>query len=443
MDLLRNLFLILILILVSSFFSIAEISLAGARRVKLQSLSESGDVRANKILNLQTHSADFFATSQIGLNAVAILGGSVGEGALRPYFSVLIGQFYQGQWLESIAFFSSFVLVTLLFILYADLIPKRIAMINPERAALAVINPVLLVITLVKPLAWFINVIANATFRIFNINTTREDSVTFDDVSAIMEAGAEAGVVLQQEQHLIENVFELEERTVPSSMTARDDVVFFTMNEPEDSIRQKIADYPYSKFLVCNEHIDQVIGYVDTKDILMRILNHKSSFQLNEAIIRNVLIIPDTLTLSELLDRFRASKDKIAVVVNEYALVVGLITLSDVMMTVMGDWVVQETEDLQIIKRSENSWLIDGLTPIDDVKHALEIDEFPDWDHYETLAGFIMYRLRKIPRPADWVEHAGYKFEVVDIDHYKIDQLLVTRLPTLSSEEINQNLDKE
>ncbi|MGP1607164.1 MAG: hemolysin family protein [Moraxella sp.] len=443
MDLLQNLFLILILILVSSFFSIAEISLAGARRVKLQSLSESGDVRADKILNLQTHSADFFATSQIGLNAVAILGGSVGEGALRPYFSVLIGQFYQGQWLESIAFFSSFVLVTLLFILYADLIPKRIAMINPERAALAVINPVLLVITLVKPLAWFINVIANATFRIFNINTTREDSITFDDVSAIMEAGAEAGVVLQQEQHLIENVFELEERTVPSSMTARDDVVFFTMNEPEDSIRQKIADYPYSKFLVCNEHIDQVIGYVDTKDILMRILNHKSSFQLNEAIIRNVLIIPDTLTLSELLDRFRASKDKIAVVVNEYALVVGLITLSDVMMTVMGDWVVQETEDLQIIKRSENSWLIDGLTPIDDVKHALEIDEFPDWDHYETLAGFIMYRLRKIPRPADWVEHAGYKFEVVDIDHYKIDQLLVTRLPTLSSDEVKENLNKE
>lgn len=443
MDLIQNLFLILILILVSSFFSIAEISLAGARRVKLQSLSESGDVRADKILNLQTHSADFFATSQIGLNAVAILGGSVGEGALRPYFSVLFGQFYQGQWLESIAFFSSFVLVTLLFILYADLIPKRIAMINPERAALAVINPVLLVITLVKPLAWFINVIANATFRIFNINTTREDSVTFDDVSAIMEAGAEAGVVLQQEQHLIENVFELEERTVPSSMTARDDVVFFTMNEPEDSIRQKIADYPYSKFLVCNEHIDQVIGYVDTKDILMRILNHKSSFQLNEAIIRNVLIIPDTLTLSELLDRFRASKDKIAVVVNEYALVVGLITLSDVMMTVMGDWVVQETEDLQIIKRSENSWLIDGLTPIDDVKHALEIDEFPDWDHYETLAGFIMYRLRKIPRPADWVEHAGYKFEVVDIDHYKIDQLLVTRLPTLSSDEVKENLNKE
>lgn len=428
MDLLQNLFLILILILISSFFSISEIALAGARKIKLQLLSEAGDERADKILHLQNHSADFFATSQIGLNAVAILGGSVGEGALRPYFSTFIGQFYQGQWIDNIAFFASFVVVTLLFILYADLIPKRIAMINPERAALFVINPILVIIKAVKPLAWAINAIANLTFRIFKINTVREDNITFDDISAIMDAGAEAGVLQQQEHHFIENVFELEERTVPSSMTARDDVVFFTLDESEESIRQKIADYPYSKFLVCNEHIDQVIGYVDTKDILVRLLNNQSLVQLNESVIRNLLIIPDTLTLSELLDKFRASNDKIAVVVNEYALVVGLITLSDIMTTVMGDWVVPEAEDQQIIKRDENSWFIDGLTPIDDVKHALEINEFSDWEHYETLAGFIMYRLRKIPRLADFVEHEGYKFEVVDIDNYKIDQVLVTKL---------------
>lgn len=429
MELLYNLLLIALLILVSSFFSISEIALAGARKIKLKAINESGDTRADKIVHLQENSADFFATSQIGLNAVAILGGSVGEGALRPYLVALIGRVYQGQWLDNIAFFMSFVVVTLLFILYADLIPKRIAMINPEKVALAVINPMLVVIKLLKPLAWGINAVADLTFRVFKINTTREDNITFDDVSAIVDAGAQAGVLQQQEHHFIENVFELEERTVPSSMTARDDVVFFTLDESEESVRQKIADYPYSKFLVCNEHIDQVIGYVDTKDILVRIMNHQSFVQLNESTIRNVLIIPDTLTLSELLDKFRASKDKIAVVVNEYALVVGLITLSDIMMTVMGDWVVPETEDQQIIKRDEDSWFIDGLTPIDDVKHALGIAEFPDWDHYETLAGFIMYRLRKIPRLADWVAHEGYKFEVVDIDHYKIDQLLVTRMP--------------
>nr|WP_112743258.1 hemolysin family protein [Moraxella ovis] len=429
MELLQHLLMILVLVLVSSFFSISEIALAGARKIKLKLIFEGGDNRADKIMHLQKNSADFFATSQIGLNAVAILGGSVGEGALRPYFAELIGYFYQGQWTESIAFFTSFTVVTLVFILYADLIPKRIAMINPEKVALAVINPMLVVIKVVKPLVWIINGIANVTFRLFKINTVREESITFDDVSAIMDAGAEAGVVLQQEQHFIENVFELEERTVPSSMTVREDVVYFTLGESEDSIRQKIAEYPYSKFLVCSETIDQVIGYVDTKDILVRFLNNQSFVQLNESTIRNVLIIPDTLTLSELLDKFRASKEKFAVVINEYAWVVGVITLSDIMMTVMGDWGSPIEEEQQIIRRDENSWLIDGSTPIDDVKHALDVVEFEDWDHYETLAGFIMYRLRKIPRPADFVVHENLKFEVVDIDHYKIDQVLVTRLP--------------
>lgn len=434
MNLFETSMIILALILTSSFFSISEIALAGARRIKLKLLSESGDTRADKILHLQENSAEFFATSQIGLNAVAILGGSVGESALRPYFQAFFAKFYQGPWLENMAFFASFLVVTLLFILFADLIPKRLAMINPEKASLAVITPVLWVIKLCKPLAWIINGLANLIFRIFKVNTTREENITFDDVSAIMDAGAEAGVVLQQEQHFIENVFELEERTVPSGMTVREDVVFFTLGESADSIRQKIADYPYSKFLVCNGTIDQVIGYVDTKDILVKLMNNQSQIQLNETTIRNVLIVPDTLTLSELLDRFRSSKEKFAVVMNEYALVVGVITLSDIMMTVMGDWVTPMEDEQNIIQRDEQSWLIDGITPIEDVMHVLNIENFPDWDNYETIAGFMMFKLRKIPRPADFVAHEGYKFEVVDIDHHKIDQLLVTKLPVDAKE---------
>ena len=427
MSLFQNLLIICILVLISSFFSISEIALAGARRIKLKLLAESGDNRANKILHLQENSAEFFATSQIGLNAVAILGGIVGESALRPYFIDLISPFYQGKMLDNIGFIMSFLLVTLSFILFADLIPKRIGMINPERVALAVIEPVLLSIKVFKPLAWIINGLANLIFRIFKINMVREENITFDDVSAVVDAGAQAGVLLKQEHHFIENVFELEERNVPSSMTTREDVVYFTLGESEQSIRQKIANYPYSKFLVCKDHIDEVIGYVDTKDILVKLLSNQSQILLNETTIRNVLIIPDTLTLSELLDRFRSSKEKFAVVMNEYALIVGVITLSDIMMTVMGDWVAPIEDEQQIIQRDEFSWLIEGTTPIENVKHALGIEDFPDWDNYETLAGFMMYKLRKIPRPADFVEYQGYKFEVVDIDHHKIDQLLVTR----------------
>ncbi|MFI9457280.1 hemolysin family protein [Acinetobacter sp. NPDC052428] len=428
MSLLQNIVIILILIAGAGFLSLTEIALAGARKVKLKILAESGEHRAQKVLDLQENSADFFAASQIGLNAVAILGGILGEGAFRPYIYNFVSRFYQGPWAENISFVLSFTVVTSLFILFADLMPKRLAMIAPEKIAVSVIEPIQIFIKVCKPLAWFINAIANMLFRLFKVNTIRDDNITFDDISAVMDAGAQAGVLQKQEHHFIENVFELEERNVPSSMTTRENVVFFTLNEPEVSIRQKLAEYPYSKFLVCSNDIDSVIGYVDAKDILVRILNNQSLLQLNENTIRNVLTIPDTLTLSEVLDRFRSTKEKFAVVINEYALVVGVITLSDIMITVMGDWVTPIEADQQIIKRDNNSWLIEGSTPIEDIKHALEIDEMPDDENYETIAGFMMYKLRKIPRPADAVIFGAYKFEVVDVDHFKIDQLLVTRL---------------
>jgi CBS domain containing-hemolysin-like protein len=441
-SLFQNILIIAVLIAGAGFLSLTEIALAGARKVKLKILAESGDERAQKVLDLQQNSADFFAASQIGLNAVAILGGILGEGAFRPYFLEFVSRFYVGNWTETISFVLSFTLVTSLFILFADLMPKRMAMIAPEKIAVSVINPIQIFIVVCKPLAWFINAVANLLFRLFKVNTTREDNITFDDISAVMDAGAQAGVLQKQEHHFIENVFELEERNVPSSMTPRENVVFFTLKEPEESIRQKLAEYPYSKFLVCNETIDQVIGYVDAKDILVRILNNQKINQLHESTIRTVLTIPDSLTLSELLDRFRSSKEKFAVVFNEYALVVGVITLSDIMITVMGDWVTPMDEELQIIKRDNNSWLIDGSTPIEDMKHALAIDEMPDEENYETLAGFMMYQLRKIPKPADTVIFGGYKFEVVDVDHFKIDQLLVTRLlekaEPLSSDDSSQ-----
>ena len=421
MSLFQNILIIAILITGAGFLSLTEIALAGARKVKLKILAESGDDRAQKVLNLQEHSAEFFAASQIGLNAIAILGGILGEAAFRPYFVTLIDRVYVGPWTDTIGFTLSFTLVTSLFILFADLMPKRLAMIAPEKIAISVINPIQVFIKICKPLAWMINAIANLLFRLFKVNTIRDDNITFADISAVMDAGAQAGVLQKQEHHFIENVFELEERNVPSSMTTRENVIYFTLNESEESIRQKLAQYPYSKFLVCSENIDDVIGYVDAKDILVRILKNQSLLQLNESTIRTVLTIPDTLTLSELLDRFRSTKEKFAVVINEYALVVGVITLSDIMITVMGDWVTPVEADIQIIKRDNNSWLIEGSTPIEDLKHALEIDEMPNDDNYETLAGFMMYRLRKIPRPADAVIFGNYKFEVVDVDHFKID----------------------
>ena len=428
MSLFQHFIVIGILVLASAFMSMSEIAFAAARKIKLKLLAESGDIRAAKVLLLQEQPGNFFATTQIGLNAVAILGGILGEAAFRPYFIHLVELVYSGSATQTTGFVLSFIFVTSIFVLFADLIPKRIAMIAPERVALRLINPINLFIVACKPLAVFINMLANVLFRLFKVNTTRDDNLTFDDISAIVDAGAQSGVLQQQEHHFIENVFELESRTVPSSMTTRENVVFFSIKESEDSIRKKIATYPHSKFLVCSDDIDHVIGYIDTKDILIRMLNNQSLLQLNETTIRSILTIPDTLTLSELLDRFRSTKEKLAVVFNEYALVVGIITLSDVMSTVMGDWVSPMQEEQQIVRRDDLSWLIDGGTPIEDLKRALGLDNLPEEENYETAAGFIMFMLRKIPKRTDYVEFDGFKFEVVDIDHYRIDQLLVTQI---------------
>ncbi len=426
MSLLSNFMVIGILVACSAFLSMSEISIAAARKIKLQVLLAEGKTNAQKVLTIQDQAGNFFAATQIGLNAIAILGGIFGQATLTPSIQAMISHVYSGEMLGSISFIISFIVVTTLFILFADLMPKRLAMTAPEQVSIRLVRPLLFFIKICTPLIFLISGAANSLFKLFNISTVRNDVITYDDIYAMVDAGAQTGAIDKQEFHLIENVFELESRTVPSSMTSRESIIYFTLKENSDSLKQKIAAHPHSKFLVCDQTIDTVIGYVDTKDILLRMINNQPLAQIYESNIRNVLMIPDSLTLSELLARFKATREDFAAVINEYALVVGVITLNDVMSTVMGDLVSQQEE--QVIQRDENSWLIDGVTPIGDVKHALGLELFPDEENYETIAGFIMYMLRKIPKRTDFVEFSGFKFEVVDIDHYKIDQLLVTRI---------------
>ena len=427
MTFLNNVSIIGVLIACSAFFSSAEISLAAARKLKLQLLATEGNRNADKVLALQAQPGHFFTVVQIGLNAVAILGGILGEAAFPPYIAQFIREFYDGgPGVEAASFLLSFLFVTSLFILIADLIPKRLAMIAPERVALVIIKPMLFCIRLFKPAVLLFNGLANLFFRLCKVSTVRNDDITSADIAAMIEAGAQAGVLHKQEHRLIENVFELESRTVTSSMTQRDSIVYFSLHEGVDSLKQKITEHPHSTFLVCNDSIDEMVGCVDSKDILLRLLNQRS-LAISEMTIRSVLVVPDTLTLWEVLNRFKSKSDNFAVILNEYALVVGVITLSDVLSTLMGNMVSQSMEE-QIVRRDANSWLIDGLTPVQDVQYALDIASFPDDRNYETIAGFIMYMLRKIPKRTDCVQHAGYKFEVVDIDSHRIDQLLVTRL---------------
>ncbi|HMU87724.1 MAG TPA: hemolysin family protein [Agitococcus sp.] len=428
MDFVNNLFVIIALIASSAFFSCAEIALASSRKIRLQQLVEAGNVNAAKVLALQEEPGNFFTVIQVALNAIAIMGGILGEQAFSPYIATLLENvFGKTAWLEQVSFLCSFTIVTSLFIIFADLMPKRLAIIYPEQFAVAIVKPILFFLGVLKPIVRVYDGIANLLFKLLNIKTDVEDAITFDDVSAMVDAGTASGALHKQEQHLIENVFELDTRTVTFAMTSREHVIFLRLQDDEQMLTAKISDYPHSRFLVCNDHIDNVLGYVESKDILKRTLKQQAISLNNELQLKNLLAIPDTLTLSELLERFKVTNQDLAVILNEYALVVGIVTLNDVMKTLMGDLVSPFIEE-QIVKRDDNSWLIDGVTPIEDVRRALSIDSFPNEENYQTIAGLMMYLLKKIPKRTDFIEYAGYKFEVVDIDNYRIDQLLVTKI---------------
>ncbi len=427
MSLTHSLFIIALLIGASAFFSMAEMSLAASRRLRLHQLADEGNARAAAVLRVQEQPGNYFSVVQIGQNAVAILGGIVGEGAFSPVLSEALGHWLPAGAAADVGFVLSFALMTSLFIVFSDLFPKRLAMAEPERLALQLHTPMRLCMRVFKPVVWLYSRFTDAMFGLLGLSSQRDDRVTPDDVLALAEAGAQAGVLARDEQQVIANVFELDTRTVSSAMTARDRIAWFDKNDSDAIVRARITAEPFSTYPVCDGDIDHVVGYVDAKDLFQRILKNQPVKLDDPALLHKAVVVPDRLTLAEVLAQFRQAHEDFAVIVNEYSLVVGVVTLNDVMSTVMGDLVAPSDEEL-IVQREEGSWLIDGITPMTDVQRALGLEQLPQPEDYETLAGFLMVMLRRVPRRTDRVQWEGYSFEVLDVDSYRIDQVMVTRL---------------
>lgn len=419
---------IVLLILCSSYFSLAEISLAASHRVTLQQMFNSGDKRAKMVLDLQEKPGPFFSVIQIGLNAIAILGGIVGETIFSPLFEKLLGLFLSPEASQSWGFVCSFLLVTMLFVLFADLIPKRVALAHPEGIALKVIRSMNFLIFTLKPIVWFLTSISNCILRIFGVPILNKKNISSEDLLATVDAVTRAGILDSHEQAVIENVITMEDRPITSAMTPRDSCVFFTLDDSPEKIRAKIDDSPHSKFLICEKNIDHVIGYIDSKTLLKTVVAGKPLSLTDKGLIEPILAVPDTLSLSEVLEIFRKQGNDFAIVINEYALTIGVVTLKDIMSSVMGDMVPVMEEDSFIVKRDEDTWLMDGATPVLDVSKELDIDEWPDEGMYETLAGFMINQLRKVPKVTDKLKFSGYSFEVIDVERNRIDQILVTKL---------------
>jgi CBS domain containing-hemolysin-like protein len=427
MPLTQSLLIIVVLIATSAFFSLAEISLAASRRLRLRQMADEGEALAEKVLRFQEQPGRYFTVVQIGLNAVAILGGVVGEGALTPYFAQAFELVFSVDTAQRLAFAASFVSIIAVFLVFADLFPKRLGMNDPERLAIRLAPAMQFFITLLGPVVLLFMRCTDLLFKLLGLPNQRDDKITSADILAMTEAGAQAGVLAVREQQVIANVFELDTRLVSSVMTSRDRIVWLHKDDTETVLRARIVAEPFSAYPVCEGDIDHVLGYVDAKDMFHRVLSGEPLHFDKGLPLHKALVIPDRLTLTEVLEQFRQAGEDFAIVVNEYSLVVGVITLNDVMSTVMGDLVPPSDDEPQIVRRDENSWLIDGVTPIQDVQRALDIDVLPHAEEYETLAGFLMVMLRRVPKRTDCVSWGGFTFEVMDVDSHRIDQVMVTR----------------
>ncbi|RUM50337.1 MAG: hypothetical protein DSY85_13795 [Marinomonas sp.] len=417
-----------LLILFGALFAMSEIGMAAARKIKLRVMLEDGNEKAESVLALQQNPGAFFAMIQIALNAISILGGIVGEQALTPYMKDMVVMFYQGPMLDQISFMLSFLALTSLFILFADLLPKRLAIIMPEAVAIKMVTPMRWITFVLMPVVFLFNGLTNAILRLLNLPTKQEELVTTEDIVAMMDAGAEDGSLQKQEYQLIGNVFELDSLTIGSAMTPRDQIIYFDAEESSAEISQKIIEHPHNDFLVCDGNLDKILGVIESKEILRMVLKGEAARILPDQIDKDLFYLPETLTLSEALNAFKVAPQPFAVVVNEYGTVVGLVTVKDLLSSFMGDLITPQDAE-QIVKRDENSWLIEGLTPIIDVMRSLDIEEFPDRNQYETLAGFVIYKLKRLPKRTDAFVHEGYKFEVLDLEGVRVEQLLVTRIP--------------
>jgi len=417
---------IVVLILVSAFFAIAEISIVAARRVKLDVLLEQGNQRAEQVLVLQKDSGAFFAAIQIGMNAIAILGGIVGESTFTPIIQQWLGLLYQGEHLASISFALSFLLVTSLFILFADLIPMRIGMALPERVAMKVVQPMVICLAMLKPLVRFFDSLSGMILRLLQIPTERVENVTAQDVVAIVDAGAASGSIASHEHRMIGRVFELESRNLMSVMTLRDDIAFFDRHDDPDTIRRTVIEEPHNFYLVCQQGLDNIRGIVESKRLLKQVLSDQLSAISDDMIDPDVLYLPDSLNIAEALEAFKRQAQPFAVVLNEYSLVVGIVTLKDLVAVVM-DGLPGSDDNPMIVPRGNGSWLIDGATAIMDIEQSTGIARFSEPENYETVAGFMMHRLKRLPALTDTVVYDGFTFEVVDMEQLKITKLLLTK----------------
>ena len=428
---------ILLLIIISGVFVTAEMALISARKPRLQQMADEGYSGARTALDLASNPDRFLSTTQIGITLVGILMGAYGERTLTNRLAPQLEQITSlAPYSETVAFAIVVVLMAYLTLVLGELVPKRLGLHNPERIASSMARVMNFLSRLGAPVVRLLGGSTSLVLKAFRLKPSEEPPVTQEEITVMMEQGTEAGVFEEAEHDIVKSIFKLSDRAVSALMKPRREVVWLDIDDPWEEAQKKIALSLYSRFPVAQSSLDNVLGIVQAKDLLTRCLaGGRMDLKLN---LRPPLFVPEGVPALKLLEMFKKSRTHMALVVDEYGGVEGLVTLNDILEDLVGDVAsVDMPEEKQIVKRADGSWLIDGKIAVDDLKELLDVPKLPDEDSgsYHTLGGLVMLQMGRVPVSGDVFETDGYRFEVVDMDAKRVDKVLVSRLPAAAGSE--------
>jgi putative hemolysin len=419
-----------LLILLNGFFAMSEIAMVSGRRTRFQQLADEGDPRARTVLALTADPPRFLSTVQTGITLIGILTGAIGGTTVAEELGRTLSHVpFFGASARLVAVVVVALLTTFVSIIIGELIPKQIALQYTERVALAVAKSVRFVAALLSPLARVLAASSGLVLRLFGVREIRQQPVSEEEIKVMIDEGIEHGMFVEAERDMIEGVFTLGDRRVKELMTPRADILWLDVEDSREAMNARIRESGHSRLPVCRGGLDTVIGVVRAKDILNCMLAEEvCDLSLYS---RPPLYVPENALALKALEAFKKARQHVALAVDEYGVVQGLISIYDILEAIVGDIpsVEDEAQGPLAVKRADGSWLLDGLLPLERFKEIFAFGELPEEGSYQTLGGFLMTQLGRIPSPADHVDWGGVRLEVLDVDRNRVQKVLASRRP--------------
>lgn len=423
--------LILVLILINGVFAMSEMSLVSSALARLQKLAAEKRAGARAALKLHKEPSRFLSTAQVGITSVGILSGALGEEALtEPLHRQLESIPVLAPYAETVALLTTVILITYFSVVVGELVPKRLALLHPERIALVIARPMNALALLASPLVWLLSFSSTLLLRVFGAHQPQQATVTNEEIKLLMEIGAESGVFHASESRLVGNVLQLDEQRLGAAMTPRQQIFTVDLGDDDATVRAKIADCPYARAVVCRDGLENVLGILQRSDLLKPAMAGATLDIV--PILHAPLYVPESMTLSQLLAFFQEKRADLALIVDEYGDTEGLVTLSDVLKAIVGHLPSRTSLDVDVVQRADGSWLVDGGLSIQRLKSVIGMDgNLPGetGNEYRTVGGFILFYLEKIPQVSDSFEFGQWRFEIVDIDGIRIDKVWISPMP--------------